>query len=279
MRPRLRRGLAALAVGASVAAVLGTSIMIASTPTSRPRQTWIATATTIGRLERIDASIAHRFFDTPTAFGLGGWASSVDTMAWASETQFASDLHAGLIPPEVDAVMYDPENWDPTPVAERRDPVTAMRAFASLAHAHGYLVIITPHPNLTSMPGAACERERDERIQNAYLRCGIGAAAARHADIVEVQAQFLENDVGVYRTFVTRAAVQALTENADVRVLAGLSTNFTSDPMVLFDAWASVRDVVDGHYMAVPKGVRPQVATSFLELVAERLDAEAGIRL
>jgi hypothetical protein len=200
-------------------------------------------------------------------------------MAWASEAQFAHDLRAELIPPDVRAVMYDPEYWDPTPTAEQRDPVVAMRAFTSLARAHGYLVILTPHPNLTAVPGAACTRAPDESIQAAFLRCRIASVAAREADVVEIQGQFLETDPGAYRAFVSRAAAQARAANPAVRVIAGLSTNFTSDPQVLLAAWEAVRDVVDGHYMAVPEGIRPEVATSFLQLVAGRLDAEAASRV
>jgi hypothetical protein len=35
-------------------------------------------------------------------------------------------------------------------------------------------------------------------------------------------------------------------------------------------AWDAVVDVVDGHYLAMPHGIRPWIATRFLSLLAER---------
>src|SRR5262249_25041647 len=157
-------------------------------------------------------------------FALGGWATSVVSMSWASEAAFAHDLRAGAIGPDVRAVMYDPEYWSATPLAEQRDPVAAMHRFSSLARAHGYLVIMTPHPNLTAVAGAACVHQIDESIQAAFLRCQIPAAAARLADVVEIQGQFLENNPTAYGTFIARATAQARAAHRDVRVIAGLST-------------------------------------------------------
>src|SRR6266540_3016079 len=57
--------------------------------------------------------------------------------AWASCAEFEQDLMAGRIEPEVRAVMYDPEGWDKTPLAERQDPVTFIHRFARLARERG----------------------------------------------------------------------------------------------------------------------------------------------
>jgi hypothetical protein len=268
---RARAGLLAAAIG--LTALLTAAVPAASPAPAHERQIWVATRTTVGRLEAVDPGIARRFFDEPTAFALGGWGTSVPSMAWASEAAFARDLANGVIPADVRAVMYDPEFWTATPLAEQRDPVGAMRRFASLARTHGYLVILTPHPNLTAVPGGACVHQADETIQAAFLRCRLSAAAASLADVVEIQGQFLEVDTDAYRAFVTRAADQARAAHRDVRVIAGLSTNFTDDPSVLFSAWAAVRDVVDGQYIAVPEGIRPNVAAGFLRLVADQVDA------
>ena len=273
LRPRrIRAGLVAAAI--ALTALLTAAVPAASPAPAHERQIWMATSTTVGRLAAFDQGIARTFFDEPTAFALGGWGTSVPSMAWASEAAFARDLRAGVIPADVRAVMYDPEYWTATPLAEQRDPVGAMRRFAALAKAHGYLVILTPHPNLTAVPEGTCVHQPDETIQAAFLRCRLAAAAAGLADVVEIQGQFLEADPAAYRAFVSRAAVQARAVHHDVRVIAGLSTNFTADPGVLFDAWAAVRDVVDGQYLAVPEGIRPGVGVGFLRLVADQLDAE-----
>src|SRR5436309_114243 len=89
---------------------------------------------------------------------------------------------------------------------------------------------------------------------------GIEAAAARLSDVVEIQGQQLEADPVAYRSFIEAEAAQARLANPNVVVLAGLSTRFASDPKTLLNAWDSVTDIVDGHYMAVPEGIRPDIA-------------------
>jgi catechol 2,3-dioxygenase-like lactoylglutathione lyase family enzyme len=163
--------------------------------------------------------------------------------------------------------MYDPERWADTPVVEQRDPVAAIRAFAAAARAAGYRVIVTPHPNLVGVPGAVCGPHPAESLEDAFLRCGITAAAARVADVVEVQAQYLETDPARYADVVGRAAEQARAANPAALVISGLSTRFATTAETLVDAWTAVRAIVDGHYMAVPEGIRPEVATEFLRQI------------
>ena len=227
-------------------------------------QTWIATLATIRALHDQDADVATQFFDQPSSFALGGYGHAAYAVSWASEAQFELDLAAGAIPGGVAAVMYDPERWAHTPDAEQRDPVAAIEAFASAARTAGYEVIVTPHPNLVGVPGATCGAGPEESIEDAFLRCGITGSAARVADVVEVQAQYLETDPARYADVVGRAAAQARAANPKVRLVAGLSTRFATDPGVLVAAWTAARDIVDGHYMAVPEGIRPEVAAAFL---------------
>jgi hypothetical protein len=113
------------------------------------------------------------FLGSSTSFALGGWGSSAPAVSWASEEAFEADLEAGRISPEVRVVMYDPEIWDATPLLERLDPAAAMRSFGLLARKHGYLVVITSHPNLVTVPNAACTAEDGESLEDAFLRCGI----------------------------------------------------------------------------------------------------------
>ncbi len=70
-------------------------------------------------------------------------------------------------------------------------------------------IAITPHLSLMQVHGAACAAMAGETIDAAYLRCGIQTATARAADIVEVQAQFLETDPDAYERFVADSAAQA----------------------------------------------------------------------
>ena len=224
---------------------------------------WIGTATTRGTLARIDSDAAAGLFGAPRSITLGEPIGAPLAVSWSSERRFARDVADGSIPSSVRIVLYDPEGWLATPPIERRSPVPAMLAFGALARANGYLPVITPHPSLMQVPGATCSAMAGEAIEAAYLRCGIQGAAARAADIVEVQAQFLETDHDAYERFVADAAAQARLANPSVQVISGISTTFTDDPQVLFAAWRSVRGVVDGHYLNVPNGVRSDVAIEF----------------
>jgi hypothetical protein len=224
---------------------------------------WIGTATTLGTLARIDPDAAGGLFGAPRSIILGEPVGAPIALSWASERLFAQDVADGSIPASVRIVLYDPEGWLATSPVERRAPIPAMLDFGALARAHGYVPVITPHPSLMQVPGATCGQMLGETIQGAYLRCGVEAAAARAADIVEVQAQFLETDPDAYARFVGEAAAQARLANPAVQIISGISTSFTDDPQVLLAAWRSVRGVVDGHYLNVPHGVRPDVAVAF----------------
>jgi hypothetical protein len=228
---------------------------------------WIGTATTRGTLAGIDADAAAGLLGAPESITLGEPIGAPLALSWSSERRFARDVADRTIPSSVRIVLYDPEGWLATPPAERRAPISAMLAFGALARANGYLPVITPHPSLMQVHGATCAQMSGETLEAAYLRCGIQGAAARAADIVEVQAQFLETDPDAYEAFVTDAAAQARWANPGVQVISGISTTFTEDPQVLFAAWRSVRGVVDGHYLNVPNGVRPSVAVAFARAV------------
>jgi hypothetical protein len=230
-------------------------------------QVWIATATTRGTLSRLDPAATQGLLGGPRSITLGEPIGAPTALAWSSERRFAAQLAAGEIPPSVQIVLYDPEGWVATPLAERLAPIPAMLAFGALARAHGLMPVITPHPSLMAVPGAVCGALGTESLDAAYLRCGIQAMAARAADIVEVQAQYLETDPGAYAAFVTAAAGQARQANPNVLVLSGISTTFTEDPNVLEAAWRSVHGVVDGHYLNVPQGLRPGVAIALARSV------------
>jgi hypothetical protein len=271
-----RRGAAAvwvlpplLAVAIAASAIPG--VVRHRLPSAPPLgQVWIATTPTLAHLRAFDPDASALFFDRPSSFVLGGAGSvAIAARAWSDEAAFETDLASGAIPPHVRYVMYDPEGWAPTPRGERRHPITAMRAFARAAREAGYGVIITPHPNLVDVRHAECARGTNENTSAAYVRCGIGAAAARLADVVEIQAQWLEWDPAAYRSFVEAAAAQARQANPDVVVVSGLSTRFASGPADLLQAWDAVSDIVDGHYLAVPEGISPNVAAQFLRSLAE----------
>jgi hypothetical protein len=234
-------------------------------------QCWITARGSIEAIEAIDADVADAIFGSATSVALGGWRGSTTGRAWASYARFAADVREGAVPSSVRAMMYDPEGWEATPLGERRDPVTYIRKFSSLASRLGSLVIVTPHPSLVDVPGTRYAKAPVETREAAYLRHRITWEAAGRADVCEVQAQRLQRDPVSYRAFVSAAARQARAAKPDVLVLSGLSTHpgYEATPRMLFDAWQSVRDIVDGHYFSLARLRHPATAAGFLRMVLD----------
>ena len=232
-------------------------------------QRWVTATSTIRAIATVDPAVATRVFGSNDAIAIGGWPGATTGRAWASYARFAEDVTTGVIPDGVRVVMYDPENWDATPHLERLDPCTFIEAFCALARLHGYSVLVTPHPNIVSVPGSAHHPRAGETRELAYLRSGIVEVSAANADAVETQAQTLQRDPAAYRAFVADTARVAREVKQDVRVLSGLSTHpgYPATPEMLKNAWVCVRDIVDGHYLSLARLRLPAVATSFLASV------------
>jgi hypothetical protein len=231
--------------------------------TATPRLSWIMLGSTLDAIVATQPDVARATFDSAFSFADGkpwkqnqvpaGYATT-PTVKYESYAQFASDVAAGAIAPEIKAVLYDPEKWDRTPVSEQVDPVTYLQLFASLAHSKGYLVIETPARDLMAVDGAACRSTPGETLDQAALRCNLVANAALHADVVQVQSQTDEFDPAQFRAFVTATAIQARAANPGVVFLAGLSTSpagRVASPETLLAAAESVRGVVGGFYLTV----------------------------
>jgi len=98
-------------------------------------------------------------------------------------------------------------------------------AFCTLARAEGYTVLVSPHPNLVSVPGGPHTPRGGETREAAYLRSRIVEISAANADIVETQAQTLQRDPAAYRGLVHATARVAHEVNHGVEVISGLSTH------------------------------------------------------
>jgi hypothetical protein len=178
----------------------------------------------------------------------------------------------GQLPAGTYGVLYDPEAWSFTPLAEQRDPVGAAARASAVAHAHGLRLIVAPALNLTTVlaPGGM-PRWR------AFLDLQLAGQLAKAADIVELQAQSLERDTAAYAAFVRAAASQADAAHPGITVLAGLSTNppgTAVDTQHLTSAIHATRSVVSGYWLNIPgQGARcptcntprPDIAIQALE--------------
>jgi hypothetical protein len=180
-------------------------------------------------------------------------------VTFASATALEDAVTGGRLPAGTYAVLYDPEAWSFTPVAEQRDPVQAATRAAAVAHAHGLRLIVTPALNLTTFLAPGNQQPRWQ----AFLDLNLVGRLAGVADIVELQAQSLERDTVAYTAFVRAATSQASTANPRIIVLAGLSTNPPGAPVdsqQLTAAVQATQSMVDGYWLNVP-GPGPRCPT------------------
>jgi hypothetical protein len=148
------------------------------------------------------------------------------------------------------AVLYDPEVWPYTPVAEQRNPVRGAQVAAAIARAHHLTLIVAPALDL-----ATAQPRSGGPLWRQYLRLNLVGAIAKVAGVVEVQAQSLERAPQTYRAFVRAAAAQARAANPHVTVLAGLSTNPPGPVVSSQQLAAAIRAssaAVAGYWLNVP---------------------------
>jgi hypothetical protein len=207
-----------------------------------------------------------------TGDGAGiGVGNAIRTVTFTSYAKLNAVLADGALPRGTRAVLYDNEHWPLTPVAEQQNPAKYEALAAAVVHAHHLLFVSTPATTLTDVlaPGAP------DRYA-AYLRLGLAASAARHADAVDIQAQGAEADLAKYVTFVRAAAAQARAANPRVLVFAGISTNPSGQRVTAAQFAAAVNAVrwyVSGFWLNIPAGgaacprcgtPQPQVALPLL---------------
>jgi hypothetical protein len=219
----------------------------------------------MSKLAKLRPAFAAYFFDSRRAFGTGNRLAqqnqvpdghaAIPTGRYASYADFLYDLNRGRIDPAIKAVLYDPEHWEETPLNEQKDPFTYMQLFSWAAHLRGYRVITTPARDLMGVPGGACVARRGEAYSTAFVRCNIAGAAARYADITEVQAQGLQTEPGPYAALVRWTAAQARAANPSIVFLSGLSTRLAPvSAGQLFSASRAIEGVVDGFYLSITGG-------------------------
>jgi len=193
-------------------------------------------------------------------------------VTFASAAALESAISAGKLPPGIFGVLYDPEAWAFTPVAEQQNPVQAATAAAAVAHAHGLQFLVTPAIDLATVldPNGTGPEWRQ------FLDLDLVGRLAKVADVIELQAQSLEQDTRVYTAFVQAAAAQASAARPGIDLLAGLSTNPPGLPIEANQLTAAVqatRSVVDGYWLNVPvpgaqcpacNAARPAIAVQVL---------------
>ena len=174
---------------------------------------------------------------------------AVPVVAFSAVSELEQAVTGNQLPAGTYGVLYDPEVWPYTPVAEQRDPAQAAGQALAIAHAHGLKLIVAPALNLTALQPSSGPRWRQ------FLQLGLAGAVAKVTDVIELQAQSLERDTATYTDFVRAAAAQARAANPKVTVLAGLSTNPPGAPVSsqqLNAAIRATRGMVAGYWLNIP---------------------------
>ncbi len=247
---------------------------------------WILSYNELRRLLAVAPVLSRRFFDTPRTFVTGvseatlqalGLPAAVPTASYDSEAALAAGINRHQLRSGTGAVLFDDEHWSMTPRNQQLHPTQYFQRAAQVAHSHGLMLIAAPATNLAR---AIAPKTRKSQTFAAFLRLGIASAAARYADVYDVQAQSNEAATTSYASFVRLAEVQAEQAHPGVAVLGGISTNPSGpkarDTLLLKDV-LSTQPFLTGYWLNDPSrgptcptctGPYPQVLTGLLRLLA-----------
>jgi hypothetical protein len=201
----------------------------------------------MARVRAVAPGLAAKVLASPTTFvttpvGLvPDPGASVTTRLYFSYAKFISDLRRSAIPAGVRAVAYDPELWHLTPWNEQVDPTRYMELFAQAARRSGYAPILMPGRDILLSAAGHCRKLIGERLDEAFLRCGLVRGGARLARMFEIQTQPDELNTQALRRFAAQSAAQARSVNRSVVLLADFSTVLRRRTVV--SPWQLVRDV------------------------------------
>ena len=275
------RAVAAGTVICVLSACSATSPMSHILPTRRPSDNpaWLLTRSALSRLA-LEPAVKARLHASRVFEILQPGQSPVaqvpaePVVIFESATALEAAVNRGEIAARTYGVLYDPEAWRLTPLAEQQGPVRAAAAAATAAHAHGLRFIVAPALNLTTVLASSSRGPRWRQ----FLSLNLVGRLARIADILELQAQSLERETAAYTAFVRAATSQALAANPRIIVLAGLSTNPPGPPVeshYLAAAIGATRFIVDGYWLNIPgHGPRcPTCNTSAPEIAVRALQA------
>lgn len=240
---------------------------------------WLIAASAVSRLdEAVGSTVVARYLDGPQTTVIVGRAIPASVADWhvhfaldaTSLREIRADVAGGLSP-RISMILYDPEHWSFTPVAEQSAVGPSTRTAASLARSAGRELIVAPATDLARVQVAG------ESAATAFIRSDDLEKVAPSASWVEIQAQGLERNPARYAAYVEQAVRQIRLANPNAVIYAGLSTNPYGPPV---DAGELVQDVrlvssaVSGYWLNVPSPgtacprcgqPQPQVAIGLLE--------------
>jgi hypothetical protein len=141
-------------------------------------------------------------------------------------------------------ILFDQEGWGATPTREHAHPDRYLRLAALLAHAHGITIIETPY------------------VKGAGPLITEDVAAARYADVVDIQSQRYVAHPDLFATFVSQDIAAMRAVSPSVKILAGLAPDAGGTPVTagqMYRSYASVYSEVGGYWLnaapwAPPRG-------------------------
>ena len=283
MRARRWATLAACAAimlaGCSSAGGSAQPSQLPSAPASGPH--WLIAASAILRIDEAGGSaVAARYLNSPLTTIITGRDISASLENWhaafAFDTRSLQEIQRAVadpLPQRITMILYDPEHWAFTPVAQQQAVGPSVQTAATLAHQAGLELIATPATNL------ATSRPNGESAATAFLQTGDLADAASSADWVEIQAQGLERNPDQYAAYIGQAVRQIRQVSKSAVIYAGLSTNPSGPQVDLAELSSDVKltsGEVSGYWLNVPaQGTacprcgqpQPQLAIQLLEQV------------
>lgn len=236
---RLARLTAVFVPAALLAAGCGGSPQAARTSPKPPpiRPIMVISGEDLGLLDQHYPTIVDQIYRSANAYVIGDPGGHQDqvlpgsrahpTLAYTSYARFRRDALTGRIDPIVDTVMYNPEGWTRTPLAERRDPHRYIHLFIRLAHRAGFRVIVAPGRDL-ALTNHGCHKRRGEILDAAFLRCRY-AADAVGADMILLNTAADELTTLTLQRYLTKAETQIRRSQPHVTLLGLISTQPPSE--------------------------------------------------
>jgi hypothetical protein len=187
---------------------------------------WIVNAGSLHHAEPvIPPDLQQRNFGTPCTFMIGKGSQppysdwqSVGTISVKSMAEVSRCCEQG-----VNAVLYDPESWEFTPVDEQLHPADYACRIAEKVHALHRIFIAAPATDVIAK-WTELNHHPGDRYDH-FLESGIAAGMARCSDVFEVQAQGAEDDPKRFYAYVEAIQRQVRAQNPHIVLLAGVSTN------------------------------------------------------
>jgi len=204
------------------------------------------------------------------------WVSGQSPYTPSAAAHLASTTNVDQLPrlPAV-GVIVDLEDWPLTPASQSQDPVGAYRRAAEVGRAYHQWLLATPATDLVRSvdPGYR------GKIYPEFVRLRLAARIAPYASVYEIQAQGLERNPTLYRSFVADVSQQVRMAHPGIAVLAGLSTNPGGHPVpasVLERDIALTKGLVSGYWLNIPQAGKacPRCGQAHPEIAVRLLDAE-----